>query len=201
MGWKLLGLMNVLIVMVAIFGPGSSYGVLGLLAVTMAIPAAAGVFLYAYERPVEPRFWRVFSWLFAVDSVGIVTFFVIRSIEIGPHHNAVLVASFLIFMISCQYLTWLAIYRLGQDLPRPIAQSTAKGQRFGRLIAESADQTPRQVGIGTWCVMLALFTTAPLVIWYQISEGKISKLILPAVFGLAIGLRSYMVAKKARGGS
>ena len=117
MGWKILGVANALIALVAIFG-NASHGVLGVIAAAMAIPATVGVFLYAYGKTVEPRFWRIFSWLFAADSVGIVTFFIVRSIEVGPRHNPMTVVFLLVFVIGCQFFTWMALHRLSSSRQR-----------------------------------------------------------------------------------
>jgi hypothetical protein len=147
MGWKLLGVMNVLIAMVAIFGTGSSHSILGVIAVAMTVPATAGVFLYAYGKAVDVRFWRIFSWLFAADSVGIVTFFIVRSIEVGSRHNPLAVAFLLAFVIGCQFFTWLALHRLSN--PHRVDR-LAEAVRVARI---STDRRPpvtisSQIGAG-----------------------------------------------------
>lgn len=119
MGWRFFGLLNVLIAMVAICGPVPHHNVLAGIATIMTVPAAGGVLLYANGSPTGPRLWRVFSWLYAANAVGFVTFLVIRSIEIAPRHNPVLLVVVMASIVACHYFTWLALHRLGRERYQP----------------------------------------------------------------------------------
>lgn len=112
MGWKLLGLMNVLFAVLAMIGPGSNHGAVRLVVVVITVVATRGVFLHSGGAFGRQRFWRPFSWIVAANGAGVVLFFVVRSLEVGHRHNPVLVSLLLAFIVSCQFFTWLAIHRL-----------------------------------------------------------------------------------------
>jgi hypothetical protein len=199
MRWKFLGLMNVLIASVAIAGPGE-YSVPRLVCFGMAIPAAVGVFLYASEATAAERFWRIFSWLFAAESIGLADFLLRRSIAIWSAHSPVLIVALLAFVFASQFFTWQALHRLGQGLRIPVARRSARDERSAQFLAEAAKDHPKTAKVAAWTLMIAIIAVFPMALWHQISERGVYSLVAPTVAGLVIGLKLYGAQKKARAG-
>jgi hypothetical protein len=201
MAWRVFSVLNALIVFSTVLGPfaSSHHSLLGLIAIGMSVPAAGGVYLYAFEKPATRSLWSAFSWLFAADSIGVIVYFAMRIIEVGPHHRPAAMAILFALVVAYQYFTWLAICRLsGKRLPLQASAGRKRDEPFTRVIAEAAENHPGRAKALAWCLLAVLVAVAPLVVWHAIAEGKAYKLLLPSVIGIVCGLKSYASAKAAR---
>ena len=117
MGWKIFAIVNAILVGMTIFGPRSSaYSApFEIFSILISIPAAIGLALYAFNRLfLTPSAWRIFSWLFAAYSIGIIGLFLKQLVDKVAGGAALLpIAGALAIVVALQFFNWLALHRLG----------------------------------------------------------------------------------------
>jgi hypothetical protein len=203
MGWKIFSIISIVVVLSTIIGPfaASHHSLLGLIGIGISIPASAGVLFYAFGKPKPSSLWHAFSWVFAAQSIGVITFFVVRTIQVAAGHSPVATATLLMLVTGYQYFTWLALYRLsGRGLPRHSSKSATRAERFAQFATEAATRHPRRTKIIAWCFVTIILAAVPVIVWDAISAGKPYKLMMPTIIGIVLGVRGYASAKKAREG-